>query len=155
MDRQSVVTRNHPVLTQLEPRSPLSVGNGEFAFSADFTGLQTYPELYELPLGTQSNWGWHYTGGHHVFGDEDIVYQAFETYGRKVPYPMKPEDKEEAYHWLRQNPHRVQLGRISFRLLGEDGQETDVTHVVPVRQELNLWTGILHSEFTVQGKKCV
>ncbi|NMI03677.1 glycoside hydrolase family 65 [Paenibacillus sp. SZ31] len=153
MDRQSVVTRNHPVLTQLEPRSPLSVGNGEFAFSADFTGLQTYPDLYELPLGTQSNWGWHYTGGHHVFGDEDIVYQAFETYGRKVPYPMKPEDKEEAYHWLRQNPHRLQLGRISFRLLGEDGQEMDVTHVVPVRQELNLWTGILHSEFTVQGEE--
>lgn len=153
IDRHSVVTRNHPVLTQLEPRSPLSVGNGEFAFSADFTGLQTYPELYEIPLGTQSNWGWHYTGGHHVFGDEDIVYQAFETYGRKVPYPMKPEDKEEAYHWLRQNPHRLQLGRISFRLLGEDGQDTDVTQVVPVRQELNLWTGILHSEFTVQGEE--
>ncbi|WP_340402114.1 glycoside hydrolase family 65 [Paenibacillus sp. FSL H8-0079] len=153
MDRHSVVTRNHPVLTQLEPRSPLSVGNGEFAFSADFTGLQTYPDLYEIPLGTQSNWGWHYTGGHHVFGDEDIVYQAFETYGRKVPYPMKPEDKEEAYHWLRQNPHRLQLGRISFRLLGEDGQDTDVAHVVPVRQELNLWTGILHSEFTVQGEE--
>ncbi|MGC5772119.1 glycoside hydrolase family 65 [Paenibacillus pabuli] len=153
MDRQSVVTRNHPVLTQLEPRSPLSVGNGEFAFSADFTGLQTFPDLYEIPLGTQSNWGWHYTGGHQVFGDHDIAYQAFETYGRKVLYPMKPENKEEAYHWLRQNPHRLHLGRISFRLLGEDGQETDATDVVPVRQELNLWTGVLHSEFTVQGSE--
>ncbi|ASA21570.1 glycoside hydrolase family 65 [Paenibacillus donghaensis] len=151
MDRKSVVNRNHPVLTQLEPRSPLSVGNGEFAFSADFTGLQTFPDAYEIPLGTQSNWGWHYTGGHQVFGEQDIVYQAFETYGRKVLYPMKPEDKEEAYHWLRQNPHRLQLGRISFRLLREDGQEAGAAGTVPVRQELNLWTGVLHSEFTVQG----
>ncbi|GGF68782.1 hypothetical protein GCM10010912_12340 [Paenibacillus albidus] len=151
MDRKSVVTRNHPVLTQLEPRSPLSVGNGEFAFSADFTGLQTFPDAYEIPLGTQSNWGWHYTGGHQVFGDQDITYQAFETYGRKVLYPMKPEDKEEAYHWLRQNPHRLQLGRIAFRLLREDGEAAGVADAVPVRQEMNLWTGVLHSEFTVQG----
>ncbi|MBT2290861.1 glycoside hydrolase family 65 [Paenibacillus albidus] len=151
MDRKPVVTRNHPVLTQLEPRSPLSVGNGQFAFSADYTGLQTFPDAYEIPLGTQSNWGWHYTGGHQVFGDQDITYQAFETYGRKVLYPMKPEDKEEAYHWLRQNPHRLQLGRISFRLLREDGEAAGVADAVPVRQEMNLWTGVLHSEFTVQG----
>lgn len=153
MNRKTIVTRNHPVLTQLEPRSPLSVGNGEFAFSADFTGLQTFPEAYEIPLGTQSNWGWHYTGGHEVFSDQDIVYQSFETYGRKVAYPMKPENREEAYHWLRQNPHRLQLGRLAFRILKEDGEEADTSHVNPVRQELNLWTGTIHSEFTVNGVK--
>src|SRR5690606_23228833 len=103
--------------------APLSLGNGEFGFSADFTGLQTFPEHYNSPLGTQSNWGWHHTGGRDVFTDKDIVYQTYETYGRKVPYPMKPEDKGEAYHWLRQNPHRLQLGRISFRILSKDGQE--------------------------------
>ena len=153
MNRKTIVTRNHPVLTQLEPRSPLSVGNGEFAFSADFTGLQTFPEAYEIPLGSQSNWGWHYTGGHEVFSDQDIVYQSFETYGRKVAYPMKPENREEAYHWLRQNPHRLQLGRLAFRILKEDGEEADTSYVNPVRQELNLWTGTIHSEFTVNGVK--
>jgi hypothetical protein len=37
------------------------VGNGEFAFTADPTGLQTFPQLYadKLPLSTQSQWGWH------------------------------------------------------------------------------------------------
>ncbi|MNW33390.1 hypothetical protein D3C74_103510 [compost metagenome] len=153
IDRKTVVTRNHPILTQIEPRSPLSVGNGEFAFSADFTGLQSYPDAYEIPLGTQSNWGWHCTGGHRVFGDEDIEYQSFDTYGRKVPYPMKPAGKEEAYHWLRQNPHRLQLGRLSFRLLRDDGQVAQADDVIPIRQELELWTGILHSEFTLQGIK--
>lgn len=151
MNRKQIVERNHPVLTRIEPLSPLSVGNGEFAFSADLTGLQSFPEAYEVPLGTQSNWGWHYTGGHGRFSDQDITYQIFDTYGREVAYPMKPEDKPEAYHWLRQNPHRLQLGRISFRFIKEDGQEAAITDVTPIRQEINLWSGILHSEFTVEG----
>ncbi|MFB5678454.1 glycoside hydrolase family 65 [Paenibacillus terreus] len=151
MDRKRIVERHHPVLTRLEPLSPLSVGNGEFAFSADFTGLQTFPELYEVPLGTQSNWSWHYSGGHHVYGGQDVEYQQYETYGRKVGYPMKPGDREDAYHWLRQNPHRLQLGRISFRLLHPDGRQMEALEVVPVRQELNLWTGTLHSSFSAGG----
>ncbi|MDP4098509.1 glycoside hydrolase family 65 [Paenibacillus sp. P96] len=151
MDRKQIVERNHPVLTRIEPLSPLSVGSGEFAFSTDFTGLQTFPDLYEVPLGTQSNWGWHCSGGHEMYNEQDVVYQPFETYGRKVGYPMKPEDKEEAYHWLRQNPHRLQLGRISFRLLHPDGQEMDASDVAPIRQELNLWTGILYSSFLAGG----
>lgn len=63
MDRKQIVERHNPVIKKVEPLSPLSIGNGEFGFSFDFTGLQTYPEAYESPLGTQSNWGWHYTGG--------------------------------------------------------------------------------------------
>ncbi|MFS0725776.1 glycoside hydrolase family 65 [Paenibacillus sp. 1P07SE] len=147
MNRRTIITRNHPVLTRLEPMSPLSVGNGEFAFSADFTGLQSYPERYEVPLGTQSNWGWHYTGGHRKYDDDDIEYQSFETYGRQVGYPMRPGAKEEAYHWLRQNPHRLQLGRLSLRLLGSGGGELASEEVRPLHQELDLWTGVLHSRF--------
>lgn len=153
MNRKQLVARNHPVLTKVEPRSPLSVGNGEFAFSADFTGLQSFPELYEVPLGTQSNWGWHYTGGAGRYTDADIEFQEYETYGRKVRYPMKPGDREEAYHWLRQNPHRLQLGRLSFLLLSEDGGRAAAEEVLPVRQELDLWTGILHSVFTCGGEE--
>ena len=39
---------------QLDPESPLSVGNGELAFTVDVTGLQTFAEAYEktIPLGT-------------------------------------------------------------------------------------------------------
>ncbi|MFP4977404.1 glycoside hydrolase family 65 [Paenibacillus sp. CN-4] len=153
MNRQQIVKRNDPVLTEIQPLSPLAVGNGEFAFSADFTGLQSYPECYEVPLGTQSNWGWHYTGGAGRYTEKDIVFQEFETYGRKVRYPMKPEDKEEAYHWLRQNPHRLQLGRLAVRLLSEDGREALLDEVRPVRQELNLWTGVLHSVFAYEEEE--
>ena len=61
IDRRALVTRHNPVLARLDAESPLSVGNGEFAFTADVTGLQTFPEAYEetIPLGTQAQWGWH------------------------------------------------------------------------------------------------
>ena len=59
MNRQAIVDRHNPIIRQVESVAPLSVGNGEFGFSCDFTGLQSFPELYESPLSTQSNWGWH------------------------------------------------------------------------------------------------
>src|ERR1039457_3757181 len=61
INRREVVSRHNPTLLALDPRSPLSVGNGEFAFTADPTGLQTFPQPYEaqMPLCTQSQWGWH------------------------------------------------------------------------------------------------
>ena len=40
----------------------VTVGNGEFAFTMDLTGLQSLNASYHLPgfpLYTQSNWGWH------------------------------------------------------------------------------------------------
>lgn len=151
MDRKSLIHRNHPVITQAEPLSPLSVGNGEFAFSPDITGLQTFPACYEVPLGTQSNWGWHYTGKPDLYNLDDISFQKFDTNGREVAYPMKPEDKEEAFHWLRQNPHRLQLGRISFRFFKKDGEMAEYEDLGHIHQELRLWEGVIHSEFEVEG----
>lgn len=42
IDRR-VLVRHHITLTQPDALSPLSVGNGEFAFTTDITGLQTFP----------------------------------------------------------------------------------------------------------------
>ena len=61
IDRHALVTRHNVTLRQADPLTPLSVGNGEFAFTADITGLQTFPGYHEtgMPLGTQSQWAWH------------------------------------------------------------------------------------------------
>ena len=63
IDRHALVTRHNPVLHALDPSSPLSVGNGEFCFTADVTGLQTFPDAYDgrdaTPLCTMADWGWH------------------------------------------------------------------------------------------------
>src|SRR5438874_1449374 len=46
IDRHALVSRHKVTMTSFDPLSPLSVGNGEFAFTVDPTGLQTFPELY-------------------------------------------------------------------------------------------------------------
>lgn len=151
MDRRQIIQRHNPELHKWDPLSPFSVGNGEFAFSADITGLQTFPDQYEVPLGTQSNWGWHYTGGRNRFTDQDVEHQMFDTHGRLVGYPMKPGSTAEAYHWLRMNPHRLQLGRVSFRFLLESGEVAEATDVALISQQLDLWSGVLTSAYTIQG----
>ena len=42
IDRRAVVERHKIVTTETNPRSPAQVGNGEFAFGVDITGLQTF-----------------------------------------------------------------------------------------------------------------
>ena len=46
IDRQALVTRHNPALTAIDPHSPLMVGNGDIGFTADITGLQTFPDQY-------------------------------------------------------------------------------------------------------------
>lgn len=61
IDRKALVMRHNVTQTQIDKYSPLSVGNGRFCYTADITGMQTFPELYRegIPLSTMSEWGWH------------------------------------------------------------------------------------------------
>jgi hypothetical protein len=54
IDRKRVVRAFNPHRNASAPDTPLQVGNGEFAFGVDITGLQTFK-----PFGTLSTWGWH------------------------------------------------------------------------------------------------
>lgn len=54
IDRQKVVQSFNPRRNASSPDTPLQVGNGNFAFGADITGLQTFS-----PFATMSTWGWH------------------------------------------------------------------------------------------------
>lgn len=58
IDRHALVTRNNPEVTAMDSLSSLSVGNGEFAYTVDATGLQTFPKSikrsstgYTKPMG--------------------------------------------------------------------------------------------------------
>jgi len=88
IDRRAVVTRHHVVLHEVDPESPLSLGNGEFAFTADATGLQTFPELFEktIPLGTQSQWGWHTFPNPEGWSIDRFQFAEFDSHGRKIGF---------------------------------------------------------------------
>ena len=153
IDRRALVQRHNPIVTAIDRLAPLSVGNGEFAFTADFTGLQTYPELYEqgIPLCTQSQWGWHSFPSPGGLSAKDLKLEQFDTYGRKVGYATSAAGQEELFNWLRENPHRLHLGRIGLRLLDAGGRRIPPTAFTAVRQTLDLWAGVLSSSFQVGG----
>ncbi|ALW85297.1 hypothetical protein AUC43_09440 [Hymenobacter sedentarius] len=154
IDRKALVERHRVVNTTTDTLASLSVGNGAFAFTADITGLQTFPAYYEkgVPLGTESEWGWH-----RFSNKENYQFaQSLREYvlnGHPVRYSVqvKTPGNKEAVDYLRANPHRLQLGNLGFRLLKKNGQPATIHDLRNIRQGLNPWTGELTSHFTLEG----
>jgi hypothetical protein len=154
IDRFALVTRHNPVLTKFEPLSPLSVGNGEFAFTCDATGLQTFADEYKdaMPLCTMAQWGWHTKPLPANLEGQTYQLTDYDTYGRKVPYQTGRTGQQELYDYLRENPHRLHLGQIGFRLVKTDGSEAKAADITGIRQKLDLWKGVIESRFKFEGK---
>lgn len=155
IDRKAVVTRHNVTVTRPDSLSSLTVGNGAFAFTVDVTGLQTFTEYYKtgVPLGTQSEWGWHSfpnTGNYKL----EESYKEYDLNGRKISYCVQvkqPGHAREAMEYFRVNDHRLQLGNIGLDILKKDGSLISVSDVKNINQSLDLWTGIITSKFTIEG----
>ncbi len=154
IDRFSLVSRHNPVMQKLDPLSPLSVGNGEFAFTCDVTGLQTFAKEYEshMPLCTMSQWGWHSAPLPAGLDPAGFKYTEYDTYGRAVKYATGSTGQMDLYNWLRQNPHRLHLGQIGFTLNGAEIKPSELSNI---EQKLDLWSGIITSKFELQGKPVI
>ncbi len=158
IDRYKLVSRHNPVLEAVDVNSPLTVGNGELAFTADVTGLQTlYKEYLETcPLCTMSQWGWHtkpVSEERYDYTLKDLVMTEFDYNGRKVVYPKNPKPgNEEVYEWLRKNPHRLNLARIGLEYA--EG-EISPDMLDGIFQELDLYSGVLKSRFMLKGVECL
>lgn len=154
LDRAALVRRHDPVLRRLDPLSPLSVGNGEFAFTADVTGLQTFPAEYatQTPLCTMAQWGWHTSPRPAGLDPKALRLTPYDTHGREVLYHTSSEGQKELYDWLRENPHRLHLGRVGLHLKASDGGEAKPSDLTDIEQRLDLWSGILTSRFRFRGE---
>jgi len=152
IDRQALVQRHLPTLNAIDPLSPFSIGNGEFAFTADVTGLQTIPDSYEsgIPLVTQSHWGWHSIPNTEEYREEQ-TWEYFDTYGRNVPYASIMNSKP-AQHF-RANPHRLHLGRIGFKRVGDDVTAIESSDITNIHQVMDIWHGVIKSSFVLDGRK--
>ena len=154
IDRRALIRRHNPVFTQFDPFSALSVGNGEFAFTADVTGLQTFAGecAAKFPLCTISHWAWHSTPLPAGLDPKNFRYTDFDTYGRLVGYPTDPTGQEALYNWMRENPHRFHLGQIALELEKSDGTSAVPGDLKSVRQTLDLWSSLLDSGFEFAGQ---
>jgi len=153
IDRYSLVTRHNVHLKQIDTLASLSVGNGEFAYTADITGMQTFYEEYEngVSLGTQSQWGWHTVPTDSSYSIDEVL-EDFESCNEKVvPYSVVAREGRaaRAAAWLRANPHRLHLGIIGLKIKKSNGQDISLSDIQNPIQTLNLWTGVLKSKFEV------
>jgi len=155
INRQTVVQRHNVHVNKIDSLSSLSVGNGNFAFTVDATGMQSFPNAYAngVPLGTQSVWGWHSFPNTENLKIEE-AQKVYELEGRKISYtvqPKEPERAKEAVEYFRVNPHRLQLGNIGLEIKKKDGSLATVEDIKNIDQQLDLWTGIITSSFTVEN----
>ncbi len=147
IDRQAVVKRHNVVTTSPSDKSPMQVGNGEFAFGMDVTGLQTFG-----PFNTMSHWSWHSDPIPEGYKVEDFRGQVWDTHGRPVRYDIPNGEQKTLSDWLAGNPHRFNLGQIGFVLLKSDGSPAEIGDLKNTRQELHLWTGVVTSTFQIEGR---
>lgn len=157
IDRKAVVNRHDIALHAADTLSSITLGNGEFAFTVDVTGLQTFCKDYQngVPLGTESEWGWHSFPNTKHFKIEES-YKYYDLYGRKnVPYCMQVKTSErakEAVDYFRVNPHRLQLGNIGFVFLKKNGDTVSLKDIQHINQHLDVYKGLLESDFTIDDE---
>ncbi|KAJ0279593.1 hypothetical protein CBS470a_009205 [Colletotrichum nupharicola] len=145
--RQRIVSQFNVVRTGLidNETTPLQVGNGNFAFNVDNTGMQTF-----LPFNTLSSWAWHNdslpTNGEKL---SDYTGVPRLTHGRNVSYDIPDPNLPAVSQWLIGNPNRINLGRIGLKYKGATLSAEKITDP---RQELELWSGTITSTFRVDGE---
>ncbi|CZR51693.1 uncharacterized protein PAC_01570 [Phialocephala subalpina] len=148
IDRQAVVTQFNPTRHASSNSTPMQVGNGNFAFGADITGLQTF-----LPFNTLSSWGWHNfslpTAANQT-STEDFTGLDWWTHGKLVNYDQPNPAEPLISNWLIQNPQRLNLGRIGFYF--DPVLNIAESSLSSKSQTLDLYSGILTSQFSVLGK---
>ncbi len=152
IDRQALVSRHNPVVRTVDVDSPLSVGNGGFAFTADVTGLQTLAAHYHrdgIPTETLARWAWHSEPNPAGYKLEDANQPFVESDGRTVSYPTNASSPAGA--WLRRNPHDVPLGQLSFESDKKDGTPIGPDDIRNPEQTLDLWRGVITSRFVLGG----
>lgn len=157
INRKEVLKRNNPKLNKVEYHSPLSVGNGEFAYTVDVTGLQTLYDEYDkngFPLCTMSQWGWHTClledKNKKKYTLDDLIMTRYLHENKEVFYPVKKfTDNEFVYNWLRENPHKFNLMRLGFIY---NNNYINSNMLENINQELDLYNGIINSSFDINNK---
>ncbi len=155
IDREKLVKRHNVTVKAMDPLASLTVGNGKFAFTVDGTGMQTFPTLYDkgVPLGTQSEWGWHSFKDTAGYKFEETL-KTYRLNGRDVTYSVQiktPERNKKAADWFRQNVHRLQLGNLGLLLTKKNGETATADDIKNIDQHLDVWSGNITSSFTFEG----
>ncbi len=160
INRQAVVTRNNPIITEADPLASLTVGNGHFATTVDVTGLQSFPFEYEagVPLTAMSDWGWHKFENTNGLTPDESEKSFNLGHGHPEVYAVEYKKAEDGRHkqateYFRVNPHRLNLGTIGLEMKKEDGTKIELKDLTDIHQELQLYDGKIESQFRADGQQ--
>ena len=165
INRQAVVNRNNPVITEADPLASLTVGNGHFATTVDVTGLQSFPFEYRggVPLTAMSDWAWHKFENTAGLTPEESEKSFDLGHGHPEVYAVEYKAKSAvsgsaadmrrvaATEYFRVNPHRLNLGTIGLDMKTADGKKVELKELTNIHQELQLYDGKIESHFAADG----
>ncbi|MBP5170618.1 MAG: hypothetical protein ILP04_00950, partial [Bacteroidales bacterium] len=153
LDREALVLRNTVCVNTVDSLSSLSVGNGNFAYTVDATGLQSFPQRYRLgiPLGTQSQWGWHSFPNVNGYRPEEAL-KVYRFRDRDELYAVQFNERgrqQQAADYFRVNPHRLHLGYVGLEMTDSQGRILGPEALSDIDQRLDMWKGVIDSRFKV------
>jgi hypothetical protein len=145
INRHALVTRHNLEWNNLAGQIPL--GNGEFCFNADATGLQTFGG------STMSHWAWHSAPLPPGCTPADLPPTGTVEKGRITGPMRKASEHRELDGWMFRNPHPINLGRLRF--LRSTGAVLEPKEIGSISRRYDLWTGMHTSRFEVDGQPVV
>ena len=155
INRYDLVNRHNPEVNSIDYYSPFTVGNGEFAYTADFTGMQSFFNDYKfkasIMLGTQSNWGWHNSVNPTNYDLINYPVSEYDVNRRKVK--IMEDNGSDFSSYLYKSPQRIQLGYVGMEILLKSKKIATISDIKNIQQKLNLWKGEIISSFEVEGEK--
>ncbi len=148
IDRKAVVTRHNFHITDPDEHGPTQVGNGNFAYGFDATGMQTFSDKFT----TMSQWSWHSTRPPKGLTAANFARTAVNAHGRMIPYDLPDPEQPALSKWLAGNPHRFNLGRIGLWIKKGDSASAAIGEIRHPDQYFDLWTATAISTFEVDGQ---
>ena len=143
LDREAIVARHRIRSANLEQTYP--IGNGNFCFNVDGTGLQTFAgDVLAL-------WGWCSDPLPEGFSWSDVTPTGTYSKGRLKGPDVWPADKQPLYKWIRNTPFLMNLARVRF--VRADGRPIAPSDVSEVARDLDLWTGVHATTFQLDGER--
>lgn len=138
--KKSDIIKYNLKFNHIDSKNPVTIGNGDFAITLDQTGTQSLYEIYkDIPLSTMSNKNWFYKD------KKDIK----PSYVDGKAYMLFNLDNDPNYQTNRQYPFKYSFMQI---LLYDNDKLIDINNIKDVKQELDLYKGIVTSSFNYKEK---
>lgn len=138
--KKSDIIKYNLKFNHIDSKNPVTIGNGDFAITLDQTGTQSLYEIYkDIPLSTMSNKNWFYKD------KKDIK----PSYVDGKAYMLFNLDDDPNYQINRQYPFKYSFMQI---LLYDNDKLIDINNIKDVKQELDLYKGIVTSSFNYKEK---